>query len=888
MNEDSPDAAQRQEPLDPEVRDHVERLIDLPPALQRAKIDELRRRAPEVAERVERELVAAAPRSVDWANLMVDEFKPGSAIGPYTILSQIGDGGFGDVFKAERRQPHRQTIAIKVIKPGRDSREVVARFAAERQALAIMTHPNIARIIDGGITANGRPFFVMEFVPGQPVTQFADENRLTLAERLALFQQVCDAIIHAHQKAIIHRDIKASNVLAFFQDGKPTVKVIDFGIAKAIGASPLTDLTFDTADGQMPGTLVSMSPEQANSELDIDVRTDVYSLGVLLYELLAGVKWLDREALSGSTPRQIQSMICDREPERPSSKVTALDLDAQEQCASARRLKLDDLQQTLRSELEWIPLMAMRRLRRERYESVRRLSEDIDNYLQGRPLEAGPESLWYRVGKFVQRHRLPLAAAAAILFAILLGLGGTSWWMTEAWAQAELKEREATRARSAEADARAAERVAEDRRVEAEAEAKTTLEAVDFIVSVFASADPMTQTEVTQSLPQLLETGAKNLEPRFGERPLLKARIADALGQISHAFGQLDLAKSLFENAVRLRGNAVPDTDPQAIRTQNRLSSVRHALNDHGEAVEGFRQAAERALAAHGPDELETLATQAALAAALNDDGRSVQAEALFADIVPRMVEHLGPLNATTLLTKGNWAIAKERTGDVQAAEALYGESLAPLTAVLGRDHPTTLTVAANYADLLRMTGRFDEALDLHLRVLEDRRRTLPEAHPELLTSINNLAVVYQELGQNEKALPLQRESLAGHQEVLGSRNPTTLMVHSNLGLALARLERLDEAAAVFEEVVELRTLALGRDDLKTVESLSNLAVIHYLNEDFANAATALEAAIDGRLKVFPTSDDGTTQLVDMLLRSLEETGNAEKAATVREQFHRE
>lgn len=352
------------------------------------------------------------PERVSSPQLHADSLPP--LIGRYHILSLLGHGGMGTVYKAEQRHPIRRTVAIKIIKLGFDTREVVARFESERQAIARMDHPHIARVLDAGTTDGGNPFFVMEYVPGRPITQFADQNKLTIRQRLALFRKVCEAIQHAHTKAIIHRDIKASNVLAFIRDGgEPQVKVIDFGIAKALTSDRLTDATFATGAGLAVGTFEYMSPEQADGSPDIDTRTDIYSLGVLLYELLTGEKPFDRATLASRTEDEMRRVIREVAPARPSTRLTQ----SREapQAATARRSPVADLIRQLRSELEWIPLKALRKDRNERYDSASQMSEDIDNYLSGRPLIAAPESNTYRLRKFLVRHKAPVGVAVGFM-----------------------------------------------------------------------------------------------------------------------------------------------------------------------------------------------------------------------------------------------------------------------------------------------------------------------------------------------------------------------------------------------------------------------------------------------------------------------------------------
>jgi serine/threonine protein kinase/WD40 repeat protein len=357
--------------------------------------------------------------------------RPGTIIGPYKLLEQIGEGGFGVVFMAEQQQPMRRKVAVKVLKPGMDTRQVVARFEAERQALALMDHPHIAHVLDGGETASGRPYFVMELVRGIPITEFCDQNQLSVRERLGLFLSVCQAVQHAHQKGIIHRDLKPTNLLVTMHDDEAVVKVIDFGIAKATGQQ-LTDKTLFTNFAQMMGTPLYMSPEQAQmSGLDVDTRSDIYSLGVLLYELLTGSTPFDKERLRTATYDEVRRIIREEEPPRPSRRFSPLAHDA-DRVSSRRQSDPQGLSRLFRGELDWIVMKALEKNRNHRYETASAFAADVERYLRDEPVQACPPLPGYRLRKFVRRNRGPVLAAALVLLALVAGVIGTTWGMLRA------------------------------------------------------------------------------------------------------------------------------------------------------------------------------------------------------------------------------------------------------------------------------------------------------------------------------------------------------------------------------------------------------------------------------------------------------------------------
>jgi serine/threonine protein kinase/WD40 repeat protein len=356
---------------------------------------------------------------------------PGMVIGPYKLLEQIGEGGFGVVFMAEQTQPVRRKVALKVLKPGMDTRQVVARFEAERQALALMDHPNIARVLDGGATTSGRPYFAMELVRGIPITEFCDQNHMPVRERLELFVSVCQAVQHAHQKGIIHRDLKPSNIMVTMHDDRPVAKVIDFGIAKATGQQ-LTDKTLFTNFAQMIGTPLYMSPEQAQmSGLDVDTRSDIYSLGVLLYELMTGTTPFDRQRLSTAAFEEIRRIIREEEPPRPSTRFTTPGQDSASVSAN-RKSDAKQLSQAFRGELDWIVMKALEKDRNRRYETAGAFAADVRRHLNGEQVLACPPTLSYRLRKTVRRHRGPVLAVSLVVLALVGGIVGTTWGLIRA------------------------------------------------------------------------------------------------------------------------------------------------------------------------------------------------------------------------------------------------------------------------------------------------------------------------------------------------------------------------------------------------------------------------------------------------------------------------
>ncbi len=445
-----------------------------------------------------------------------------SQIGPYRIIELLGQGGMGAVYLAEQTHPFRRRVALKVIKPGMDSDQVIARFETERQALALMNHPNVERVLDAGTTDEGRPYFVMEHVAGIPITEYCDRHTLNTAERLKLFLSVCGAVQHAHQKGIIHRDLKPSNVLVGLQDDIPVPKVIDFGVAKAV-EQRLTERTLFTAFGQLVGTPEYMSPEQAEmSTLDIDTRSDIYSLGVLLYELLVGALPFERKALRRAAAREVKRIISSEDPVTPSTRLSSLG-DAMAVVARNRRTDSAAPRRQLRGDLDWITMKALEKDRTRRYGTASELGDDIERYLSSQPVIAGPPTAAYRLRKFVRRNRGPVVAAAIVLVALVVGLAASSALYLRA-------ERERQRA---DTQMRIAKRVSE------------------FLTGLFEVSNPAEGLGREVTARELLDKGASSIDS-LKDQPIAQATLMDTMGHVYFTLGLYDRAASLLEDAIKI------------------------------------------------------------------------------------------------------------------------------------------------------------------------------------------------------------------------------------------------------------------------------------------------------------------------------------------------
>src|SRR5262245_14514178 len=664
-----------------------------------------------------------------------------AVIGPYRLLRPIGEGGMGTVYLAEQEKPVRRQVALKVIRPGMDSQQVIARFEQERQALALMDHPHIAKVLDAGETASGLPYFVMELVAGVPITKYCDEHRLSVRERLELFVSVCQAVQHAHLKGIIHRDLKPSNVLVAQYDGKAVPKVIDFGVAKAAGPK-LTEGTLATAVGSIVGTLEYMSPEQAEpNQLDIDTRSDVYALGVLLYELLTGTTPLDRRRLKEVSLLEVLRLIREEEPPRPSLRLSTVEeLPA---IASNRGLEPRALSGLVRGELDWIVMKCLEKDRTRRYETANGLARELERYLHDEPVEACPPSATYKLRKFARKYRKVLSTAAAFVLMLIAGVVVSIWLAVRA-TQAESEARQAEgvaleetkKAQGAERDATIAKE-----RAEIEAEIKQA-------VHTFMDEDLLGQADVeAQVRPDrdvkvrtLLDRASVAVESgRFKKQPEVEAAIRLTIGNAYRATGEYDKARPHLERCLEIRRRVLPAKHPDTLIAINSLAYLYFT---------------------------QPLPHRA-------------RAEVLLKEAVKSSRAALGDEHPITLTALHNAALFYLQL--YREAEPLLVKVVDGRRRVLGANHRDTLRSQLTLAQLYHTRGQVDKAQPLYEKTLETSRRALGAEHPRTLLCMNGLATLYMQQGEYARAEPLYLEALEGSRRVLGAGHPNTLMVHNNL-----------------------------------------------------------------------------------------------------------
>ncbi|HVS54166.1 MAG TPA: tetratricopeptide repeat protein [Opitutaceae bacterium] len=857
---------------DPALRRAVESLL----RLHTAADGFIEQPAPELASTV----VSAALRA---------EEKPGDWIGRYKLLQQIGEGGCGVVYMAEQEEPVRRRVALKVIKLGMDTKSVIARFEAERQALAMMDHPNIAKVLDAGATENGRPFFVMELVRGVPITKYCDEANLSTAARLELFTSVCHAIQHAHQKGIVHRDVKPSNILVTLHDGEPVAKVIDFGIAKATQGR-LTDQTLFTAFEQFIGTPAYMSPEQAEmSGLDIDTRSDIYSLGVLLYELLTGRPPFDPKTFLAAGLDEMRRIIREVEPPRPSTRLSTLTDSDRSTIAKLRGALPAQLSTLLSGDLDWIVMKALEKNRTRRYESASAFAADIERHLHNEPVVARPPSTAYLLQKLIRRHRLAFATGTAIACALVLGLAMATWAFVREKAAREqavdARNNEARQRSLAEA-ARASEAkqrlAAEANEQKAKTEAARSEQAFKFMAGMLEGVGPSAAAgRDTTLLREILDKTNKRLDQALKDQPEVEANLRGILGGVYLDLGEVTKAEAMALDAVaktkKLHGHEHADV-AEALGT---LGVVRFTQGRVPEA-EALMQEALAILQKLPDDQAHGKASALyGLAATQQSQGKLIEAEASLRQALTFARKDPNLENSRVddvLMLLGNVLMNEGRLAE---AEPMIREALGDLKRSYGGEHPQVGIALTTLSYVLQMQGKLPEAAATFDEGFALLRKTYGPDHPNTIGLRFTHAMLLQQQGKLPEAESLLREILAQQKKVFGPENERAAKTLQVLIHVLQQEGKGDEAAALQPESAAKGKNAPNGPDLAEVSAKMNRAMSTLSQGKLAEGEAGVREALALAEKTNGPANPNVIQIRQVLAQVVLQQSRSAEAETI-------
>lgn len=699
-------------------------------------------------------------------------------IGPYTLHEVVGQGGMGVVHRATQGEPLHREVAIKLVRPGMATQAMLARFEAERRTLASMNHQNIAAIYDAGVTDDGRPYFVMQYVPGLPITDFCDEHRLSIESRIDLLATVCDAVQHAHRRGVIHRDLKPSNVLVQMVDGEPKAHIIDFGIAKALGGE-VGDMANETMPGLLLGAPRYMSPEQATQEKAVDTRSDVYSLGVILYELLCGETPIHADALSALRSSEVPELIRRFEPMAPSESLRAKSAADRLAIAEKRSCTTRQLASSLRGELDWITLKAIARSRSERYESPADLAADLERRRQREPVEAGPPDWRYRAGRFLSRYRWASLATAVVFLALLAGIAGVMWQGRQ------------TRI-----------------------EMRNSQQVNRFLHNVLAANSPWNSGGESPTLRAVLDDASEDLESNTALTKRTRADLHNTIGATYWGLSAYDEALVHFRKALPLLLETSGEADTETIRVMSNLCHLLHRMGRFDEAEAIGRRALANADRHLPPDTEVTGNVITNLGALVEDLGYDEEAESLLRRAVAMRRRLDSPADLTQSLSNlGSFLMSQEQMDE---AGALLAEAVDLGVNEVGEDHPFTILAKYNFAVYKMGTRELDDARVRLEDVLERCRRVYGERSFDTINYSRKLILVYAALGRLPDAEALAGDSLAISEKDFGASHPMTLSFREFYVATIGLQGRIDESFDLALPWYEEFRDTLGPDDPAT------------------------------------------------------------------------
>jgi eukaryotic-like serine/threonine-protein kinase len=756
----------------------------------------------------------------------------GTIIGPYQLLQLIGEGGMGTVWLAEQKQPVRRRVAIKLIKAGMDTREVVARFESERQALALMDHPAIAKVFDAGSTAEGRPYFVMEYVAGMPITLYCDRHKLNTRQRLELFISVCEGVQHAHQKAIIHRDLKPSNILITEVDGKPVPRIIDFGVAKAT-SQHLNARTLYTQAGALIGTLGYISPEQADSGgQDIDTRSDVYSLGVVLYELLSGALPFDFQKLAY---HEVLRCLRERDAPSPSTRLRAPGKDSA-LAAKNRGADLPTLVGQLQGDPDTITLKALEKDRARRYSTPMDLAADIGRYLRNEPVSAHVPSVAYRTRKYIRRHRLGVTLVSLlVLLAVIFAVAQTI----------------------------------QLRRIRQERDRADRI--TDFLTDMFKVSSPSEARGNTVTAREILDRSSNEIERGLNQDFEARSQLMLVMAKTYENLGLFSRAHALLERVLQDRRKTLGADNPKTLEAMAQMGWILHREGHDAEAEHMIRTTIDAQSRVLGPGDPATLESRDHLAWILIDQAHYAEVEKIESELIATSSSRQGHESPQTLRFMDGLAVAYTHQSRFAEAEKEYLQLLDLKRRNLGADHPETLSTVHNLANLYLEQGKYDEAERLYRETLQIEEHVLGPDHPDTANSMTTLAntIRFDDRRQAE-AEKLYRKSLEIELRVVGPDHPYTTRAQEGLANVLSEEQRYAEAETLLQQILATRQRLLGADHTDTLLSQYNLATVLKHENRYSEAEKLIRETLTVQERVLDANDPDTlasrSLLADILL----------------------